>query len=308
VLARWLASPPAWVARAAGLLGLPGAAQPGTPPAARHLAPDPAPPTRPPPHRGPQVGSTADEWRQLAEAAAALGEEGGDLAAALGHVPAALLLEYVPGATLAGARGAFQVRRALCAPLCVPAAPAGPRARGPRPSCPRLARSLPTRPGPRPRLARSLPTRPGPRPPPQGAGARAAAADLGRLFLLDMLLGNADRLPCRQLGWRGNGGNVLFGGAGGRYAGRVVAIDSAVQRRPPAALRSAEDERTERLAALLLHSREEAARVLREVRGSSGGGGGGGGWSLRPGACGWGHWAAGCALRAPRACGCCSEW
>jgi hypothetical protein len=39
-----------------------------------------------------------------------LGEEGGDLAAALGRVPAALLLEYVPGAALAGARGALQVR------------------------------------------------------------------------------------------------------------------------------------------------------------------------------------------------------
>ena len=34
----------------------------------------------------------------------------------------------------------------------------------------------------------------------------ATAEDLGRLFTLDMLLGNADRLPCSELGWRGNPG------------------------------------------------------------------------------------------------------
>lgn len=53
-----------------------------------------------------------------------------------------------------------------------------------------------------------------------------------RLFLLDMLLGNADRLPCAALGWRGNPHNILFCTAGA-HAGRMVAIDSAVQRRPP---------------------------------------------------------------------------
>ncbi len=53
-----------------------------------------------------------------------------------------------------------------------------------------------------------------------------------RLFLLDMLLGNADRLPCEALGWRGNAQNALYASAG-RAAGRLVAIDSAVQRRPP---------------------------------------------------------------------------
>lgn len=55
---------------------------------------------------------------------------------------------------------------------------------------------------------------------------------MSRLFLLDMLLGNADRLPCATLGWRGNPHNVLFCTAGA-HAGRMVAIDSAVQRRPP---------------------------------------------------------------------------
>jgi hypothetical protein len=86
------------------------------------------------------------------------------------------------------------------------------------------------------------------------------------MLLLDMLLGNADRLPCRELGWRGNAGNVLYGAPGGRHAGRVVAIDSAVQRRPPALRSGTEDARVERLATLLLHSADEAAGVLQQVR------------------------------------------
>lgn len=53
-----------------------------------------------------------------------------------------------------------------------------------------------------------------------------------RLFLLDMLLGNPDRLPCEALGWRGNPHNILYCSRG-THAGRMVAIDSAVQRRPP---------------------------------------------------------------------------
>jgi hypothetical protein len=38
--------------------------------------------------------------------------------------------------------------------------------------------------------------------------------ELGRLFVLDMVLGNADRLPCADLGWRGNTGNLLLGAPG----------------------------------------------------------------------------------------------
>ena len=47
-----------------------------------------------------------------------------------------------------------------------------------------------------------------------------------------MLLGNPDRMPCEALGWRGNPHNILYC-RGGTHAGRMVAIDSAVQRRPP---------------------------------------------------------------------------
>eukprot|EP00878_Enallax_costatus_P023837 GHUV01025391.1.p2 GENE.GHUV01025391.1~~GHUV01025391.1.p2 ORF type:complete len:441 (+),score=177.36 GHUV01025391.1:570-1892(+) len=38
--------------------------------------------------------------------------------------------------------------------------------------------------------------------------------DVGCLFLLDMLLGNADRMPCKRLGWRGNKNNLLYGAPG----------------------------------------------------------------------------------------------
>ena len=37
---------------------------------------------------------------------------------------------------------------------------------------------------------------------------------LFRLFLLDMLLGNADRFPCEALGWRGNPHNILYSDRG----------------------------------------------------------------------------------------------
>ncbi|KAK8941424.1 Dual specificity protein phosphatase PHS1 [Platanthera zijinensis] len=36
------------------------------------------------------------------------------------------------------------------------------------------------------------------------------ALALGRILVLDLVLRNEDRLPCHQLGWRGNPGNLLF--------------------------------------------------------------------------------------------------
>ena len=47
-----------------------------------------------------------------------------------------------------------------------------------------------------------------------GAQLAQTAEDLGRLFTLDMLLGNADRLHCDELGWRGNPGMRELGWAG----------------------------------------------------------------------------------------------
>ncbi|CAA6654343.1 unnamed protein product [Spirodela intermedia] len=40
--------------------------------------------------------------------------------------------------------------------------------------------------------------------------AEQTAAALGRVLLLDLVIRNEDRLPCRQLGWRGNPANLLF--------------------------------------------------------------------------------------------------
>ncbi|XP_039136544.1 dual specificity protein phosphatase PHS1-like [Dioscorea cayenensis subsp. rotundata] len=40
--------------------------------------------------------------------------------------------------------------------------------------------------------------------------ARITAAALGRVLMLDLILRNEDRLPCRQLGWRGNNANLLY--------------------------------------------------------------------------------------------------
>lgn len=127
--------------------------------------------------------------------------------------------------------------------------------------------------------------------------------DLGRLFMLDMVLGNADRLPCIDLGWRGNPNNIMHGARGGllpwptctwctwntaalytaciqghyarghvrilffaagtQYAGRAVAIDSCVQRRPPAARLSREDAAVDRLAQLVGTTSFAAASAVR---------------------------------------------
>lgn len=40
--------------------------------------------------------------------------------------------------------------------------------------------------------------------------AENTAAALGRVLMLDLVLRNEDRLPCPQLGWRGNQANLLF--------------------------------------------------------------------------------------------------
>lgn len=55
--------------------------------------------------------------------------------------------------------------------------------------------------------------------------------------------------------------------AGSRYAGRAVAIDSAVPRRPPALKSCAEDAAAERLAQLVLVSAPFAAGVLGQLLG-----------------------------------------
>ncbi|GAX74335.1 hypothetical protein CEUSTIGMA_g1784.t1 [Chlamydomonas eustigma] len=97
----------------------------------------------------------------------------------------------------------------------------------------------------------------------EGVHVPSMFEDLGRLFLLDMVLGNADRLPCIDLGWRGNPSNIMHGARGSKFAGRAVAIDSCVPRRPPAARLSREDAAVDRLAQLLLNDPAFTLSMLR---------------------------------------------
>ncbi|WIA28283.1 hypothetical protein OEZ86_010836 [Tetradesmus obliquus] len=99
----------------------------------------------------------------------------------------------------------------------------------------------------------------------QGCAVEPLLEDVGCLFLLDMLLGNADRMPCPDLGWRGNANNLLHGAPGTRHEGRPVAIDSCVARRPPALKASAEDAAVERLAQLLLSVPDVSRSLLQQL-------------------------------------------
>eukprot|EP00913_Durusdinium_trenchii_P024375 g22884.t1 len=88
----------------------------------------------------------------------------------------------------------------------------------------------------------------------------SACHALGRLFTLDLLLGNADRLPLQSLSWRGNPRNVLFSAGG-----RCVPIDAAVARRPPKLLVRDMDQKAARLLELALLDRRSCHEVLVEA-------------------------------------------
>jgi hypothetical protein len=254
------------------------------------------------------------EWAAARAAAVALGEGGAGLLAELERAPCFLLMEFVPGAPLLDAApGQLQARSGWLF---------NGRAVAPRSRRPRRGRwrRAPTK---RASLKRfcSLPRPLTARPSPQGPGGPALLEDLGRLLLLDMLLGNADRLPFPELGWRGNPSNIILGAPGGaaqaleggawrlsrppspkppflaslprrpplctehtpshpppagsRLAGRAVAIDSCVPRRPPALKSCAEDAAAERVAQLLLAAPGVAAAVLSQLLGREPGAGGG---------------------------------
>lgn len=119
-----------------------------------------------------------------------------------------------------------------------------------------------------------------------------------RLLLLDMVLGNPDRLPCQRLLWAGNPENLLAGrprlaeepyleapstgiaaaGTAARdafpprptvaasqsdpFADRVVAIDARVQRRPPRRLVREEDLVVEKTAELVLNDAQVSSTPL----------------------------------------------
>lgn len=105
---------------------------------------------------------------------------------------------------------------------------------------------------------------------PDSKRAEDNANALGRVFVLDMLLANPDRLPCSRLMWRGNPGNLLYGRAGpgdGDGAAAkggeksVVVIDQAVPRRPPA-MRARQDAKEVPPLTELLRNHSPTAREV----------------------------------------------
>merc|ERR1719440_2056920 len=94
-----------------------------------------------------------------------------------------------------------------------------------------------------------------------------SARALGRLFVLDVLLGNADRLPIKSLMWRGNPSNVLWSNPHSRnhVSGHCTPIDAIVARRPPKLLVQEIDQKEDSLLELALLDRQAAQQVLLEA-------------------------------------------
>ncbi|XP_015937776.1 dual specificity protein phosphatase PHS1 [Arachis duranensis] len=75
--------------------------------------------------------------------------------------------------------------------------------------------------------------------------AERTSAALGRVLMLDLVIRNEDRLPCRQLRWRGNSANLLFAekliSANTDTLGE--ALDSAMNHYGPRVVRALQNER-----------------------------------------------------------------
>ncbi|KAG8379557.1 hypothetical protein BUALT_Bualt07G0101400 [Buddleja alternifolia] len=75
--------------------------------------------------------------------------------------------------------------------------------------------------------------------------AEKTAAALGRILMLDLVIRNEDRLPCRHLRWRGNFANLLLAEKVGNanIDALEVAFDSAIKRYRPKVIRALQKER-----------------------------------------------------------------
>ncbi|KAL0342271.1 UNVERIFIED_CONTAM: Dual specificity protein phosphatase PHS1 [Sesamum calycinum] len=75
--------------------------------------------------------------------------------------------------------------------------------------------------------------------------AEKTAAALGRILMLDLVIRNEDRLPCRQLRWRGNSANLLLAEKVpvANIDALEVAFDSAIKRYRPKVIRALQKER-----------------------------------------------------------------
>jgi len=92
-----------------------------------------------------------------------------------------------------------------------------------------------------------------------------SAHALGRLFVLDLLLGNADRLPVKSVGWRGNPSNILWSAADeDKGGGRCMPIDASIARRPPKFMIQEGDQNVNSILELVLLDRACAQQILLE--------------------------------------------
>ncbi|XP_020540718.1 dual specificity protein phosphatase PHS1 isoform X2 [Jatropha curcas] len=75
--------------------------------------------------------------------------------------------------------------------------------------------------------------------------SRETATALGRVLMLDLVIRNEDRLPCRQLRWRGNAANLLLADqmASANVNELEDAFDSAINRYRPRVVRALQKER-----------------------------------------------------------------
>ncbi|KAH9770218.1 Dual specificity protein phosphatase PHS1 [Citrus sinensis] len=75
--------------------------------------------------------------------------------------------------------------------------------------------------------------------------AEKTAAALGRVLMLDLVIRNEDRLPCRQLRWRGNPANLLLADkmASANMDAMEEAFDSAIKKYRPRVIRALQKER-----------------------------------------------------------------
>uniref|UniRef100_A0A5B7B862 Putative dual specificity protein phosphatase PHS1 n=2 Tax=Davidia involucrata TaxID=16924 RepID=A0A5B7B862_DAVIN len=75
--------------------------------------------------------------------------------------------------------------------------------------------------------------------------AEKTAAALGRILMLDLVIRNEDRLPCRQLRWRGNSANLLLADkmASANMDALEEAFDSAIKQYRPRVIRALHKER-----------------------------------------------------------------
>ncbi|WOL12169.1 dual specificity protein phosphatase PHS1-like [Canna indica] len=87
--------------------------------------------------------------------------------------------------------------------------------------------------------------------------AESTAASLGRVFMLDLILRNEDRLPCPQLGWRGNPANLLFSNkfVSGKKDALDEAYDSVIRRYKPRIVKGINKERKKERRAISVNGR-----------------------------------------------------